>query len=214
MTSWSEGKKHLGLWYQSCNIVEFHAWVMATLDPGKMASIQSTQRACKSEACCCMPSCGFVFCLNNQSMPMVRCLLTLVLVSLILLPVTLIQLSGEEHLRNWGLQTRTLCSTLPCCGRGREGDSDRSASSGCTKVQSPFCINTCFSRSFFVCGYVHMYGCVFVHALRSRKSPSQTNSIHCGRFSIEPEAVDRNTLAHRGSRVCLVTSQGWDFRSH
>lgn len=30
MTSWSEGKKHLGLWYQSCNIVEFHTWVMAT----------------------------------------------------------------------------------------------------------------------------------------------------------------------------------------
>lgn len=39
MTSWSEGKKHLGLWYQSSNIVEFHTWVMATLDPGKMASI-------------------------------------------------------------------------------------------------------------------------------------------------------------------------------
>lgn len=62
---------------------------------------------------------------------MARCLLTLVLVFLTLLPVTLIQLSGEEHLRNWGLQARTLCSTLPCCGRGREGDGDHSASSGC-----------------------------------------------------------------------------------
>lgn len=109
-----------------------------------------------------MPSCGFVFCLNNQSMPTVRCLLTLVLVSLILLPVILIQLSGEEHLRNWGLQARTLCSTLPCCGRGREGDSDRSASSGCTKVYSPFCINTCFSRSFFVCEHVCMWVCAHV----------------------------------------------------
>lgn len=39
MTSWSGGKKHLGLWYQSFNIVEFHTWVMAMLDPGKMASI-------------------------------------------------------------------------------------------------------------------------------------------------------------------------------
>lgn len=66
-----------------------------------------------------------------EGMPMVKCLLTLVLASLILLPVTLIQLSGEEHLRNWGLQARTLCSTLRCWGRGQEGDGDHSASSAC-----------------------------------------------------------------------------------